>query len=189
MWVSLGKQNPVEEVLEGGNFFQEVPPRKENTMEQKRPKGGVAGRVRELLEPLAAEAGYILWDVEYVREGADWILRVTIDTEEGITVDDCERFTRLIDAPLDEADPIDGSYLLEVSSPGIERSLTRDEHFDYCCGEKVELKLFAPVDGQKTWTGILGGLAEDGGVILTVGDAERVFPRTAVARATTVFDF
>ena len=172
----------------GGTSFKKFP-RKEKTMEQRKSKGGVAGRVRELLEPLAAEAGYILWDVEYVREGADWILRVTIDTEEGITVDDCERFTRIIDEPLDVADPIDGSYRLEVSSPGIERSITRDEHFDYCRGDKVELKLFAPVDGQKTWTGVLDGLAEDGSVLLTVGDTQRSFPRASVARAMTVFEF
>ena len=158
-------------------------------MEQKRAKGGVAGRVRELLEPLAAEAGYILWDVEYVREGADWILRVTIDTEEGITVDDCERFTRMIDEPLDVADPIDGSYLLEVSSPGIERTLSRDEHFEWCRGEKAEVKLFAPVDGLKTWTGVLEGLDEEGNVLLLVGDTQRVFPRASVARASTIFEF
>ena len=149
----------------------------------------MAVRVREILEPLAAEAGYVLWDVEYVREGADWILRVTIDTEEGITIDDCERFTRLIDEPLDVADPIDGSYLLEVSSPGIERTVSRDEHFEWCRGEKVEIKLFAPVDGQKTWTGILDGLDGEGNVVLLVGEERQTFPRASVARASTVFDF
>ena len=90
---------------------------------------GIADRVREIIQPTADELGYYLWDVEYVKEGADFILRVTIDrfdeTGEGITIDDCETMSRAIDPVLDEHDPIPDQYLLEVSSPGIERELTR----------------------------------------------------------------
>ena len=90
----------------------------------------VALHVRELVAPTADELGLKLWDVEYVKEGADYVLRITIDSDEGITIDDCERFHRAIDPVIDEDDPIENSYKLEVSSPGVERVLTRPEHFE-----------------------------------------------------------
>ena len=96
---------------------------------------GIADKVREIIQPTADELDYYLWNVEYVKEGADFVLRVTIDrfdTEEGITIDDCEAMSRAIDPILDLHDPIPDQYLLEVSSPGIERELTRDDHFDLC---------------------------------------------------------
>lgn len=150
---------------------------------------GVAERVRGIIEPVAEELGYYLWNVEYVKEGADYILRVTIDNDEGITIDDCERMTRAIDPVLDEHDPIDDSYLLEVSSPGIERELTRDDHFALCVGEKVEVRLFAPVDGSRTWVGILGAMDEEGNVPVETAGTVRAFPRTAIAKIRTVFEF
>ena len=155
-----------------------------------RPSGrGVAERVRGIIEPVAEELGYYLWNVEYVKEGADYILRVTIDNDEGITIDDCERMTRAIDPVLDEHDPIEDSYLLEVSSPGIERELTRDDHFALCVGEKVEVRLFAPVDGSRIWVGILGELDEEGNVPVTTADTTRTFPRAAIAKIRTMFEF
>ncbi len=150
---------------------------------------GVAERVRTIIQPTADELGYYLWDVEYVKEGADYILRVTIDNDEGITIDDCEAMTRAIDPILDEHDPIEDSYLLEVSSPGIERDLCRDEHFDLCVGEKVEVRLYAPVDGSRTWVGILGERDSEGGIPVETAGTVRVFPRAAVAKVRTVFDF
>ena len=95
----------------------------------------VALHVRELVAPTADELGLKLWDVEYVKEGADYVLRITIDSDEGITIDDCERFHRAIDPVIDEDDPIENSYKLEVSSPGVERVLTRPEHFEAMKGE------------------------------------------------------
>mgnify|MGYP002512355160 CR=1 FL=1 len=94
----------------------------------KKSSGNIAETVRTLAEPIAESLGYFLWDVEYVKEGARRILRLTIDTEseEGITIDDCEKMHRAIDPLLDEADPIDEAYHLEVSSPGIERELKED---------------------------------------------------------------
>ncbi len=152
----------------------------------------VAEQVREIIAPTADELGYFLWDVEYVKEGADWILRVTIDrlsADDGITIDDCERMTHAIDPILDEVDPIPDAYLLEVSSPGIERELTRPEHFALCAGEKVEVRLFAPADGSKVWTGILEGLDEQGRVTVTVGDGTKTFEAAAITKVRTVFDF
>lgn len=151
--------------------------------------GRIAAAVTEVISPIAHEMGYILWDVEYVKEGADYILRITIDSEEGITIDDCEKFTRAVDAPLDEADPIESAYMLEVSSPGIERNLSRPEHFVYCIGEKVELKLYAPVDGSKVHVGILTAYGDDGSISLDVAGNTKVFSTSDVAKARTVFDF
>ena len=153
---------------------------------------GIADKVREIIQPTADELGYDLWNVEYVKEGADFVLRVTIDrfdTEEGITIDDCEAMSRAIDPILDEHDPIPDQYLLEVSSPGIERELTRDDHFDLCVGEKVEVRLFAPVDGSRVWVGILGERDAEGNIPVETAGITRVFERTAVSKIRTVFDF
>ncbi len=153
---------------------------------------GVAERVWAIIAPVADELGYYLWEVEYVKEGADYVLRVTIDildSETGVTIDDCERMTRAIDPVLDEHDPIEDSYLLEVSSPGIEREITRDEHFSLCEGEKVEVRLFAPVDGSRVFVGILGPRDAEGGVPVETAGVVRTFPRSAIAKIRTVFDF
>ena len=150
---------------------------------------GVVGAVAKIAEPLVESLGYFLWDVEYVKEGADFILRVTIDNDEGITIDDCEAMSRAIDPILDEHDPIPDSYLLEVSSPGIERELTRDDHFALCVGEKVEVRLFAPVDGSRVWVGILGERDAEGNIPVETAGVTRAFPRNAVSKVRTVFDF
>ena len=148
----------------------------------------VAAVVSELIAPVAAELGYFLWDVEFVKEGARHILRVTIDSEEGINIDDCEKMHRAIDPVLDEADPIENAYYLEVSSPGIERELRTDAHILACIGEAVELKLYAPVDGAKAFSGTLVGF-EDGKVSIDIGAAVKSFDRKDVAKIKTVFDF
>ncbi|MBE6662462.1 MAG: ribosome maturation factor RimP [Ruminococcaceae bacterium] len=148
----------------------------------------VAGTVRELILPVANELGYQLWDVEYVKEGAKMILRVTIDKAEGVNIEDCERMHRAIDPVLDEADPIDAAYYLEVSSPGIERELRTDEHLLACMGEKVEARLYAPVDGTKKLVGILAAY-EDGEIAIAMGERVQRLPRTAVSKIKTVFDF
>ena len=155
----------------------------------KKGSGGIAETVRALAEPVAESLGYFLWDVEYVKEGARMILRLTIDSEEGVNIEDCEKMHRAIDPVLDEADPIETAYYLEVSSPGIERELRTEDHIYACEGWDVELRLFAPVDGSKVFRGVLGGLDDDGNVVLTVGGEEKKFPRAAVAKLQTVFDF
>lgn len=153
-------------------------------------KKNVADTVRDIAEPLAESFGYVLWDVEYVREGADMILRITIDSdsETGITIEDCEKMHRAIDPILDEADPIEEAYMLAVSSPGVERTLTRPEHFEICAGEDVNLKFFAAVDGVKSLRAALVGLENDE-IVVRVGEEEKRFPRKAVAKCETVFDW
>ena len=156
----------------------------------KRPGGAknIAGVVTALAEPLAEELGYFLWDVEYVKEGTRKILRITIDNEEGITVDDCERMHRAIDPILDEADPIEEAYYLEVSSPGIERELKNAMHLSACEGWQVEVKLYAPVNGSKVFRGELCECPE-GKIVIKNGDKETVFDASAVAKVSTVFEF
>ena len=151
---------------------------------------GVVGVVTELASPLCDELGYILWDVEYVREGADMVLVITIDTdaEEGITIDDCEKMHRAIDPVLDEADPIESAYYLEVSSPGIERELKNEMHISACEGWQVEVKLYAPVNGAKVFKGILCECPE-GKVIIRCGENEIEFDAASVAKINTVYDF
>jgi len=149
----------------------------------------IAGTVRELLTPTADTMGYELWDVEFVREGARRILRITIDKPEGINIDDCEAFHRAIDPLLDEADPIDSAYYLEVSSPGVERDLKYDFHFAACEGEEVEVRLFAPDEkGRKSIKGTLVGL-EDGNIVVRLADGDVKIARAAASKVKTVFDF
>ena len=150
---------------------------------------GVVGIVTELAKPLCDEFGYILWDVEFVKEGAEKILRITIDSEEGINIDDCEKMHRAIDPLLDEADPIDVAYHLEVSSPGIERELRTDFHIEVCEGADVEVRLFAPRNGSKVFRGELLPLEENGDIAILVGEEKAVFPRASVAKIKTVFEF
>ena len=150
---------------------------------------GVTEVVKELALPLAEEFGYILWDVEFVREGSKKILRLTIDAEEGVTVDDCEKMHRAIDPVLDAADPIEEAYYLEVSSPGIERELRTDAHLLYCEGADVEVRLYAPLNGSKSFRGELLPLGENGQISISVAGKTLEFERSAVAKIKTVFEF
>ena len=158
----------------------------------KKPSGSVAARVRELILPVADELGYMLWDVEYVKEGSQWYLRITIDSENGIDINDCEKMHRAIDPILDEADPIEDAYNLEVSSPGIERELKTDEHITACEGFDVEAKLYAPVNGAKVVCGVLLGLDVDGKIGIKVGEGDEdvvLLEKSAVAKLRTVYNF
>ena len=126
-------------------------------------KGNVAQRVWELAEPLAKELGLSLWDVQFVKEGADWFLRVFIDKEEGVSIDDCVDMTHALSPVLDKEDPISQEYLLEVSSPGLERRLTRPEHFAAYVGRPVRARLIRPLEsGERELTGVLLGVDEEG---------------------------
>ena len=153
--------------------------------------GGVVATVKRIAEPIAEELGYELWDVEYVKEGADYYLRITIDSPEGITIEDCEKMHRAIDPVLDEEDPIEGFYHLEVSSTGIERELKTDRHIAASEDWSVEVRLYAPVDGSKTYTGRLLPLGENGDVRIAADPdgRELSFPRASVASLRTTYDF
>ena len=117
--------------------------------------GNTVSAVWEIAEPIANSLGYELWDVRFEKEGANWYLRIFIDKEDGISINDCVDMSHAIDKPLDEADPIEQSYCLEVCSPGLERDLKRDAHFEKSIGKKIMVKLIRPVDGQREFKGTL----------------------------------
>lgn len=114
----------------------------------------VAG-VRSVVQPIAESLGLSLWDIRFVKEGAGWYLRIFIDKEGGVSLDDCVDLSHAIDKPLDDADPVEQSYFLEVSSPGLERDLVKDFHFAAVMGKKIKLRLIRPKDSQRNFTGIL----------------------------------
>ncbi len=114
-----------------------------------------AERVYDLIKETVESQGVELWDVRFVKEGASWYLRVFIDKKDGITIDDCTNVSHAIDPVIDEADPIDKSYYLEVCSPGLERELSKPEHFEKMIGEEIKIKLYKAVDGVKEWRGKL----------------------------------
>lgn len=144
--------------------------------------GNVVAVCRALAEPLAAQAGVSIWDVRFVKEGADWFLRIIIDKEEGVTINDCVEMTHLLNPVLDKADPIAQSYCLEVMSPGIERELTRPEHFEAYQGLPVTVKLYRPDEsGQREFLGLLLSSADDQLVIEDEGEQKRIFSRKDVA--------
>ena len=117
--------------------------------------GSTVNTVWNIAEPIAKQLGLRLWDVRFEKEGANWYLRVFIDKDGGVSIDDCVDMSHALDKPLDDADPIEQSYCLEVSSPGIERDLKRDSHFEECIGKKIKIKLIRPLDGQREFSGIL----------------------------------
>lgn len=118
-------------------------------------KKNVRETVYDAILPTVTELGYRIWDVTYGKVGADYHLEITIDADGGIGIDDCEKVHRAIDPILDEVDPIEGFYYLEVSSPGLERELRTDEHVRASIGVKVEATLYAPQNGKKKIIGTL----------------------------------
>lgn len=127
--------------------------------------GNTVKAVWEIAEPLAAELGLSIWDVRFLKEGSQWYLRVFIDKEGGVGIDDCVNLSHAIDGPLDEANPIEQAYILEVSSPGVERELVRDEHFEKYIGEKIKVKMIRPIEGKREFSGILESY-EDGNITI-----------------------
>ncbi|MDO4748178.1 MAG: ribosome maturation factor RimP [Eubacteriales bacterium] len=119
-------------------------------------KKGTAREVWELVQPIVEGFDLTLWDVRYEKEGSQWFLRVFIDKEDGVDINDCENVSRAIDKPLDELDPITDNYILEVSSPGIERELVLDTHFEQFIGADIMVKMIRPIEGiGKEFKGVL----------------------------------
>ena len=136
----------------------------------------------ELAAPAIEKQGCELWDVEYVKEGGTWYLRVLLDKEGGVDILDCEAISRELSDALDEVDPIEGSYTLEVGSAGAERSLKRPGDFERFMGSPVLVKLYRPQNGSKEFAGHLAGYnAETGDVTVTVGKEELTFVKKDVA--------
>jgi len=140
-----------------------------------------AEKVYTLIKQAVEECGVQLWDVRFLKEGASWYLRVFIDKDSGITIDDCTDVSHAIDPIIDEADPIDVSYYLEVCSPGIERELTRTEHYEKVVGKKIKIKLYKALDGVKEFTGIL--LSAGDVIKLDLDGAEHSFEYKQISKA------
>lgn len=141
----------------------------------------IAQKVYELSLPVAEKLGVEIWDVEYLKEAGEWFLRVYIDRRDGgVFISDCENFSREMDPILDAADPIEGSYVFEVSSAGAERQLKRPGDFERFMGENVEVKLYKAVEGRKSWQGTLSGY-DDGRVTIDVSGTELSFEKDIVA--------
>ena len=140
----------------------------------------ITDKVTELARPVVEEEGCSLWDVEYVREAGSWFLRVFIDKDGGVGIDDCERISRRLDPILDEADPIPDSYVFEVGSAGAERELKRPGDFEQFMGSEVEVRLYQPVNGCKVYVGVLAGY-DNGRVTVTAGKNEVSFDKSQIA--------
>jgi ribosome maturation factor RimP len=149
-------------------------------------KKSIKETVREAILPTVTELGYQIWDVTYSKIGADYHLEITIDSENGINIEDCEKVHRAIDPILDEVDPIEDAYYLDVSSPGIERELRTEEHILWGVGQKVEAKLFAAVNGMKSIVGNLESFV-DGKLTIKNDAGEYTLDKTAVSKMTTIF--
>lgn len=149
-------------------------------------KKNVKDTVREIILPTVCDLGYRIWDITYSKIGADYHLEITIDKDGGINIDDCERVHRAIDPLLDEHDPIETFYYLEVSSPGVERELRTDEHIALSVGVKVEAKLFTQKDGRKSYKGILSSF-EDGVVTIDEDGVTVSLQKSEISKLTTVY--
>lgn len=140
----------------------------------------IEAKTEALLMPILDEFGFELWDVEYVKEGSEYYLRAYIDKEGGITIDDCVDVSRKLSDKLDEDDFIDSEYILEVSSPGLGRTLKSDRDFSKSIGRDTDIKLYKPIDKVKEFEGILKAFDNDTITFLIDGN-ERVFNKSEVA--------
>lgn len=145
-------------------------------------------RTVALLEPVTARFGCEIYDVEYVKEGSEYYLRCYIDKPGGVNINDCENVSRALSDKLDEEDFIAGTYILEVSSPGLGRALKKDSHLQKSIGEVVELKTYRPIDKCKEFSGVLKAFDKD---TVTIGTEEKetVFQRSDVALIRLALDF
>lgn len=146
-----------------------------------------ASKVDRLLEPTVTALGYEYVGVENHAQGQHSLLRVYIDSEQGITLDDCERVSQQISGVLDVEAPIRGEYTLEVSSPGLDRRLFKPEHFERFAGHKVRIKLYAPIDGKHKYNGTLQGLNDDH-VVIEEDGMEISLPWSSISKANLVPD-
>lgn len=140
----------------------------------------VTDQVSAFAAPVVASLGCSLWDVEYVREGSEYFLRLYIDKEGGVSINDCEAVSRAMDPVLDEKDPIAGSYHFEVCSAGLERALRRPSDFEKFMGSNIMLKLYRPVNGLKEIPAVLVGY-EDGKITAQCGTETLTFEKSQVA--------
>ena len=153
-------------------------------------KGNVASRVAELVKDVVEECGCTLWDVEFVKEGPDHNLIIYIDKPDGISLTDCEMVNDAVEPVIDEADPIDGSYYLEISSPGLERELKTPEHIKAFVGTEVNIKLFTAHEGKKAYSGIISEYNEENDTLTVYcGENTVTLERKQCSSIKTVYEF
>ncbi len=148
----------------------------------------ISDRAEQIAGPIVEENSCRLWDVEYVREAGTWYLRVYIDKDEGVSINDCELISKQIDSILDREDFIPDSYVFEVCSAGADRVLKRQKDFEAFMGKQVDISLYKPLDGKKTYMGILSGRSS---TETSIDDAGRniVFANDMVAQVRLHIDF
>lgn len=144
--------------------------------------------IKSMVSPLINELGYELYDVMYLKEGSEWFLRIFIDSDKGIDLDDCEKVSVRVGELLDEKDPVSTSYSLEVSSCGLERHLREKEHFEKAIGKNIEVKFFKPIDGKKSICGELIKF-EDGLLVIKTEDTEIKVNLDDISSAKILFDW
>jgi ribosome maturation factor RimP len=155
----------------------------------------IADRTRRVLEPVLARDGYELVEVEWLRQGSRWTLRLFVDKPGGVGIEDCQAVSRLVDPILDVEDFIEPAYDLEVSSPGLDRPLRKPADFDRYAGQRAHVKAYGPVTGtapgspaRKNWTGVLVGY-RDGAVEIDVDGVVHRVPHDQIAKAHLEYDF
>ncbi|MBQ3140387.1 MAG: ribosome maturation factor RimP [Clostridia bacterium] len=136
----------------------------------------IAAIVEPLIAPAVAECGVSLWDVVFEKEGSAWFLRITIDMEGGLDMATCERFTQLVNPILDDADPIDQAYYLEIGSPGLGRRLRTPQHYTASIGQEVLVRTIRPIDGKRDFVGILEAYADKTLTLAETDGTQRIFP-------------
>ena len=147
----------------------------------------MSDRIWRLVESVVEGLGYDLWGLELAGAGKRTMLRVYIDQDAGVDIDDCAKVSRQLSSVLDVEDPIDGHYTLEVSSPGLDRRLFRPEQYEKLKGSRVKIHLRSPWEGRKRYQGLLCGL-EGEDVVLRSGDEEYLFPLAEIDKARLVVD-
>ena len=146
-------------------------------------------KTEELITPLIDAEGFELVDVEYVKEGADWYLRVYIDKDGGITVNDCEKISRAFNEILDREDSIDDAYIFEVSSPGLLRPLKKDKDYQRNLGKLLEVKLFAPLNGVKEFEAELKSYDKESATLVMDDDTEVTVKRSEISLIRPAIEF
>ena len=146
-------------------------------------------KLEEILGPVVASLGCELWGVEYQTHGRNALLRIYIDSEQGIAVEDCEKVSRQASAVLDVEDPISGKYTLEVSSPGLDRPLYKLDQYQRFVGSQVEVRLRMPLDGQRKWRGLLAGVEGEEIVLRIDSENEYLLPIDSIERANIIPQF
>ena len=152
-------------------------------------------KFEQILLPITEKIGVQIYDVEYVKEGTDWYLRAYIDKEGGVTIDDCEKVSREVSEVMDQEDFIEDAYILEVSSPGLGRTLKKDKHLEKSIGQMVEIKTYKPIEKQKEFSGVLEKFDSES-ITISLEETEKqgngkkmTFARGDVALIRLAFDF